>query len=230
MYKKVAIVQSNYIPWKGYFDLINMVDEFILFDDMQFTKRDWRNRNLIKSPNGLIWLTIPVRTKGKFHQRIRETVVTNNKWRENHWKTIKINYSKSKYFADYCNVFEDLYLSCQETYLSRINYLFISKICKILGITSKITWSMDYKVGEGKTERLVNICKQANSSEYISGPSAMNYLDEDLFEKEGIQLTFIDYSGYPEYEQLYPPFEHDLSVIDLIFNTGPEFHQYLKRG
>jgi hypothetical protein len=226
--KKVAIVQSNYIPWKGYFDLINSADEFILLDDLQYTRRDWRNRNLIKSLHGLIWLTIPVQVKGKSHQKIKDTVVSDPKWNQRHWKAIIHNYSKADYFRDLKELFEALYLCTNDKYLSEINYRFITAICKILGISTKISWSMDYDLTEEKTARLISLCKQAGATEYVSGPTGKNYLDEDLFRSEHIKLSYIDYSGYPEYGQLYPPFEHRVSIIDLIFNLGPDATSYMK--
>lgn len=105
MGKKVAILQSNYIPWKGYFDIINMVDEFILYDDMQYTRRDWRNRNKIMTPTGLIWLTIPVENKGKFYQKINETKVLDHEWVDKHWRSIQYNYAKTEYFRNMKNAF-----------------------------------------------------------------------------------------------------------------------------
>jgi len=226
--KKVAIVQSNYIPWKGYFDLINLVDEFILFDDMQYTKRDWRNRNLIKTPAGLRWLTIPVAVKGNFFQKIQDTQISDPGWARKHWESIVHNYSKAKHFAAYRELFADLYLSSQERFLSRINYGFLSAICKILGIKTTLSWSADYESAEGKTERLVSLCRQAGATTYISGPAARDYLDETLFNDANISLEYMDYSSYPEYRQLSPPFEHRVSVIDLIFNEGPEATKYMK--
>lgn len=226
--KKVAILQSNYIPWKGYFDLINSVDEFILFDDMQYTRRDWRNRNKIKTANGLIWLTIPVQVKGKYYQKIKDTEISDVDWQEDHWKSITCNYNRSKYFQDYKDIFESLYLNYQEKHLSQINYQFIVNICKILGISTKISWSMDYTITEGKTERLVSLCKQAEATEYISGPAAKEYIDDDLFKQENIKLSYVDYSGYPEYHQLFPPFEHGVSVVDLIFNEGKNAKKHMK--
>ena len=226
--KKVAIVQSNYIPWKGYFDLINLVDEFILFDDMQYTKRDWRNRNRIKTANGVQWLTIPVEVKGKYFQKIKDTVVSNAAWNREHWNSIVHSYSRVRYFGKYKEMFEELYLGCTEKYLSRINHRFLVAICKLLSIETKITRSMDYRLAEGKTERLVDLCKQAGADEYISGPAAKGYIDEDMFEKEGISLSYMDYSGYPEYAQLFPLFEHAVSIIDLIFNEGPDAPEFMK--
>lgn len=226
--KKVAIVQSNYIPWKGYFDLINLVDEFILFDDMQYTRRDWRNRNKIKTANGARWITIPVEVKGKYFQKINDTVVSDAAWNRKHWNSIVHSYSGSKYFEEYREQFGELYLGCNEKYLSRINHRFLIAICKLLSIETKITWSMDYHLAEGKTERLVDLCKQAGADEYISGPAAKGYIDEEMFKKEGIKLKYMDYSGCPEYIQLYPPFDHAVSIIDLIFNEGHDAPKYMK--
>jgi hypothetical protein len=226
--KKVAIVQSNYIPWKGYFDLINLVDEFILYDDMQYTRRDWRNRNLIKTAAGLKWLTIPVAVKGNYFQKIKDTTISDPGWTKKHWQSIVHSYSKAKHFSAYREAFENLYLSSSEKFLSRINYRFLTAICRILGIDTKITWSDDYVPEGGKTERLVNLCKQAGATSYLSGPAARAYLEEELFKRENIELQYMDYSAYPEYTQLLPPFQHEVSIIDLIFNEGPEATKYMK--
>jgi len=126
------------------------------------------------------------------------------------------------------NVTEKLYLNSNESLLSRINHRFIVAICGILGIKTKISWSMDYNLVEGKTEKLVNLCKQADAKEYLSGPAAKGYINDNLFESEGIAVKYMDYSGYPEYNQLYPPFEHAVSIIDLIFNKGPDAQKYMK--
>ena len=228
MSKKIAICQSNYIPWKGYFDLINMVDEFILFDDMQYTKRDWRNRNKIKTPKGLLWLTIPVKVKGRYYQKICETVISDPNWNSKHWKTITTYYSNAPYFDDFKDIFEELYLGHEEKLLSQINFRFLSSISIILGIDTNLSWSMDYQIVEGKTERLVDLCQQSGATAYLSGPSAKGYIDEDLFENGGITLEYMDYSAYKEYSQLYPPFEHEVSIIDLIFNEGDNAKTFMK--
>lgn len=113
MNKRIAILQSNYIPWKGYFDMIAAVDEFILYDDMQYTRRDWRNRNQIKTPQGVQWLTVPVRVKGKYDQTIRETEIDGIDWAGTHWKIIAQNYRRAPRFEEVAAVFEPLYLQCQ---------------------------------------------------------------------------------------------------------------------
>ena len=226
--KKVAIVQSNYIPWKGYFDMINLVDEFILYDDMQYTKRDWRNRNKISTPQGLKWLTIPVDVKGKYFQAIKDTQISDRSWSENHWRTIQHNYSKAAYFKDYSELFKQLYLGSEESYLSKINYNFIVEINKLLGIETCISWSSDYKIMGEKTEKLLHICKQSGATEYISGPAAKVYLDEALFKQENIAVNWMDYDDYKPYQQLNTPFEHGVTILDLIFNEGPSAKAYLK--
>lgn len=227
--KKIAILQSNYIPWKGYFDIINMVDEFILYDDMQYTRRDWRNRNLIKTQSGAKWLTIPVINKGKFFQKINETQVSDHKWCQDHWKSISYNYAKSPYFKEYAPLIKAAFDACEaEPLLSQINYIFLTTICQILGIKTKITWSSDYTLIDGKTERLIGLCQSAGGTEYLSGPAASDYIVDELFEKANITLKYMDYSGYPEYHQLYGEFEHGVSVLDLLFNEGPDSYKYMK--
>ena len=226
--KRIAILQSNYIPWKGYFDLIRSVDEFILFDTAQYTRRDWRNRNRIKTANGLIWLTIPVQVKGRYLQSIQETKVEDQRWRDQHWKTLQHNYSRAAHFADYKTIFEKLYLEGTEDHLSEINRRFIDAICSILEIGTAIRWSSEFPAVEGNTERLVEWCKVAGATEYLSGPAAKEYIDERSFADAGIKLLWMDYSGYPEYRQSHPPFEHGVSILDLIFNEGPKATKYMK--
>lgn len=226
--KNVAISQSNYIPWKGYFDSINLVDEFVLYDEMQYTKRDWRNRNRIITAGGVQWLSIPVEVKGKFFQKINETKISDSDWNKAHWNIIKHNYSKSPFFKDYKDFFEDLYLNCNEVYLSKINYRFIKAICTFLDIDTKLSWSNDYELKGDKSEKLLNLCLEAGASAYFSGPAAKGYLDESLFITNDIKVEWFDYSGYKEYEQRYPLFEHGVSIVDLIFNTGPQIKNYMK--
>jgi len=226
--KKVAILQSNYIPWKGYFDIINRVDEFILYDDMQYTRRDWRNRNKIMTPQGLKWLTIPVEQKGKYYQKICETKIQSSKWAEDHWKALKYNYSKARYFKEYEGRIRKLYEECSsELFLSKVNYRFITGICSLLGISTKISWSSDYDLADGKTERLVQLVKSAGGEYYLSGPAAKEYIIPKLFEEENIELDWMSYEGYQEYPQLSEQFEHGVSVLDLIFNTGEHARDYI---
>lgn len=226
--RKIAISQSNYIPWKGYFNLINSVDVFVIYDDMQFTKRDWRNRNIIKTPQGLKWLTIPVFTKDRYFQKINETKISDKRWPIKHWKAITRSYSKAKNFKKYEKVFEELFLDCEEEYLSKINYKFITVINMILGIKTKIRFSSEFNLLDGKTEKLIGICKQCDANVYVSFPSAKAYFNEDLAKKEQIQVNWISHAGYQKYEQLYLPFEHKVTILDLIFNVNSlEFNKYI---
>jgi hypothetical protein len=225
--KSVAIVQSNYIPWKGYFDLISQVDEFILYDDVQYTRRDWRNRNLIKTDHGLKWLTIPVLVRGLYYQKIKDVVISDPGWGKEHWSTIQQYYGRAPYFRQYREAFEQLYCASDEMRLSQVNYQFLAAICSMLGITTPLSWSMSYELPEGKTERLVDLCRQVGASTYLSGPAAQVYLDVAQFEAVGIEVKFASYNHYPEYSQLYPPFEHRVSILDLLFNTGPAAREYL---
>lgn len=228
--KTVVIVQSSYIPWKGFFDLMDRADEFIIYDDMQFTKRDWRNRNMIKTPVGASWLTIPVIQKGNFYQPINETKIVDNKWAAKHWKTIAQNYAKAPYFQDYKCIIEKLYSECEsEIYLSQINYKFIIKIAEVMGIKSKISWSTDYVINDNfkKSERLIALCQEAHATDYLTGPSAKNYIDAHLFDEAKIRVHYIDYA-YKPYPQLFDGFLHHVSILDLLFNTGGDAYSYIK--
>jgi len=226
--KKIAILQSNYIPWKGYFDLIASVDEFIIYDEMQYTKNDWRNRNKIKTSKGAEWITIPARIES-LSQSINQTQVFSSNWATKHSKTIQTNYAKAKCFNAHKDFVFELYNQASKTnYLSEINFIFIKKFCEFLNIKTKISFSTDYNLIEGKTERLVDLCKQTQATHYISGPAAKNYLEESLFSQENINLEWMDYSGYKEYNQLFLPFEHGVSILDLIFNEGKESRKFLK--
>ena len=227
---KVAVVQSDYIPWKGYFDLIRAVDVMILYDDAQYTVRDWRNRNRIKTGSGLTWLTIPVETKGRRFQAVKDVKTSNSLWGKKHWQAIVHAYAKAPYFKTYRGVFEPLYLNEIPVFLSEINRRFIDAINEVLCVRTKVRFSMDYPMDPGadKTEKLLNLCRSAGATLYLSGPTAKDYLRTDLFEKEAIRVRFADYSGYPAYPQFFPPFVHQVSILDLIFHTGEAAPDFLK--
>ena len=228
--KTIAILQSNYIPWKGYFDLIHDVDEFILYDDVQFTKRDWRNRNQIKTANGLLWLTIPVSVSGRFEQSIKSVEVNDSKWAQKHLSSIRHSYSNAPFFKLYEDWIVDLYDQCAKyLFLSQINYQFIAQICDKLNIKTKITWSSEYKLIGDKTEKLVNICKQSGASRYLSGPAAKSYINDALFREAGVDLIYKSYN-YPEYQQLYGAFTHNVTILDLLFNCGQNSPAYIWNG
>lgn len=226
--KKVAILQSNYIPWKGYFDLIAAVDEFIIFDEMQYTRRDWRNRNQIKTPQGVQWLTVPVQVKGKYHQKICETEIDGTEWAALHWKSLEQNYRRAPCFAEVAVWLEPIYLSEIFSHISMLNRRLIEAICKYLGIETRITNSADYRLVDGKSERLAALCAQSGATEYISGPTAREYLEPKPFRDLGIDVTWFNYADYPEYPQLWGEFCHGVTVLDLLFNCGSKASHYMR--
>jgi WbqC-like protein family len=225
--KTVAIVQSSYVPWKGYFDLMNAVDEFILLDEVQYTRRDWRNRNRLKSPSGIRWLTIPVMVKGRYLQRIDETFVSDPSWTVKHWSSLLAWYRRAPCFERYRSLFEHLYLDMSERRLSEINRRFLETLRDLLSIATPITSSCDYPAGAEKTERLLSICHAAGAGRYVSGPAARAYLDEERFRAEHVEVVWMSYEDYPEYEQMYPPFDHHVSVLDLLFSVGDDAPRYM---
>ncbi len=230
--KKVAMVQSNYIPWKGYFDMIAAVDEFILLDDFQYTRRDWRNRNMIKTPQGLQWLTVPVSVKGKYYQKINETEINEPRWASDHWRNLEQHYRRAPYFEEIASWLEPLYLGEQYTHLSPLNRRLIEAVCAYLGITTRLTSSSDYVLIDGMSERLADLCVQAGGGEYLSGPLARDYIEEHKFIERGLKLTWFDYLGYLPYPQLWGDFAHNVSILDLLFNCGheaPRYMRYVKR-
>jgi len=227
--KKIAILQSNYIPWKGYFDLISAVDEFVIFDEMQFTKRDWRNRNQIKTPNGMKWLTVPVKTKGSFNQKIIDTQIDGDEWVENHIKSLEHNYSGAKFFNEILTIIKPIYLEKKFNYISDLNLEFIKAICNYLEIDTKILNSSDLGVlNYGKTDRLVDICKKLKGKIYVSGIAAKNYIEIDKFNKEKIKVEWFDYDGFVEYPQLWGEFSHNVTILDLLFNCGKKSKHYMR--
>ena len=227
-HKRLAIVQSSYVPWKGYFDLIRACDEFVLLDDVQFTRRDWRSRNRIKTKDGTAWLTIPVQSKGRYLQRIDEVVVSDPDWGARHWEIIRASYARTPFFAEYAPRFEAVFRQPPSDRLSAINHALITALCGAMGITTPITWSTDYLARDDRNARLIDLCQQAGADEYLSGPSAAAYLDLAAFAAAGIAVRFADYGGYSEYPQPYPPFEHAVSALDLLFCTGPRALDYMK--
>lgn len=220
-------MQSNFIPWKGYFDLIAAVDEFILYDDVQYTKNDWRNRNMIKTPNGTEWITIPVGQA--INRRIRDVMLPNNdKWKEKHWKMLHANYSRASHFQDVSPLLQPCYMDHKPTSLSEFNRHLIEIICSYLGIRTKISYSWDYGISDGKTQRLIDLCIKAGGTEYISGPAAKDYIEVNLFEQKNIKLSWFNYDGYPPYPQLWGKFIHHVTILDLLFNCGKDSPHYMR--
>lgn len=216
---RVAVLQSNYLPWKGYFDIIHSVDVFVFYDDVQYTKNDWRNRNRIKTPNGTCWLTIP--TGGDLKRLICDVEIQDSRWQKKHWKSLQQYYRKTPFFDQLSNFFEEFYLGKTWPKLSDLNQFLIRRIStEFLGLPIEFRNSRDYDLAGSKGNRLLDLLRQIGTDLYVSGPSAKNYLNEDNFRRSNIDVSYMDYSGYPEYAQQFPPFEHAVSVLDLLFNVG----------
>jgi hypothetical protein len=228
---RVAILQSNYIPWKGYFDIIGSVDLFVFHDDLQYTKGDWRNRNKIKIPKGTEWITVPCGTNE--HRLICDVELSSADWQRQHWNFIRTHYAKAPHFKRYAPFFENLYLGQTWTNLSEMNQQVIKAIStELLGMTTRFDDSRAYDLKEAKAERVIELLKKVGATVYLSGSAAKSYLTESAFTAAGIGLEWMDYGGYPEYPQLHPPFEHAVSIIDILFNAGPDapaFMLYTKR-
>jgi hypothetical protein len=224
---KVGIIQSNFLPWRGYFDFIREVGLFILHDDLQYTKGDWRNRNKIKTPRGPEWITVPVRYRHT-SQLIEETAIDNSKtWARGMLNRIRDSYRKAPHLEPYFSELSELLLEPAAS-ISYLNLRLIKWVCSHLEIKTPIHFSHQYHPQGAKTERLIGILKQVGATTYLSGLAAQAYLQPELFEQAGICLEYKLYD-YPEYEQLYPPFEPAVSVIDLLFMVGKDAGTYLDK-
>jgi hypothetical protein len=217
--KRVAIIQPNYIPWKGYFDIIHCVDAFIFLDDVQYTTRDWRNRNKIKLRDGSTsWLSIPV--SGGRNQRICDVEIDNTQgWARKHSEALRHSYGKSPFFERYFPRFSELLLA-EHKYLADLDIALTKEICGWLGISIE-THRSSALLGEGaKDERLIDLTQKVGGTLYLSGPAARDYIQPERFAEARIELAYHDYSGYPEYAQIAPPFDHFVTVLDLLFSVG----------
>jgi hypothetical protein len=223
--KTVAIVQSSYVPWKGYFDLIGLADAFVLFDEVQFTRRDWRSRNRIRTAEGTCWLTIPVAVRGRYTQRIDETRVASHDWAARHWRSIAASYRRAPHFAALAPALEALYASVEaEPLLSSINRVFVDHIMDLLGIDTPVTLSTEHPgTADDPTDRLIEICESLGADRYLSGPAAKAYLDTGRFEARGIEVAWMSYDGYPPYPQVQGgEFVSEVSILDLLLHVGPD--------
>lgn len=224
---KVGIIQSNYIPWRGYFDFVDDVDLFIVYDDVQYTKHDWRNRNLVKTSGGLQWLTVPVDFSLSNKTLIQDTKIQcGGDWIEKHKRQIRLSYSTAPYFEQYVGEFFDLLDKRHET-ISSLNISLICWALAKLGIKTKIRMSSEFSPVGVRTDRLIDILKKAGADSYLSGPAAKDYLEENKLRESGIALEYksYDYSPYP---QLWGEFIGKVTILDLLANCGPDARKYLK--
>lgn len=226
----IAILQSNYIPWRGYFDIIASVDTFVVYDRVQYTKNDWRNRNKIKTPSGSKWLTVPVR-HNSLDQRIDETEIADPEILRKHWMTITQNYRKTApAFRAMRDVVEPLFDRTAPERLTDLNVSMLESFCGLLDIKTPLVSSDEFELGEDRNLRLVQICEQLGADRYLSGPAARSYLDESLFTDRGIEVAWMDYEGYPAYDQPHPPFDPYVSIVDLVLSVGEEAPSMLGAG
>jgi len=230
--KTVVIAQSNYIPWRGYFAMISLADELILLDSVQYTKNDWRNRNIIKTPSGPQWLTIPVARR--FPQAIDEARVVAADWAERHIQAIQHNYRRAKAFDETSSwLFPRLRTAAGFPLLTDVNHYLIGEVCRRLGVTRIIRRCTDIISREAlanmePTERLVRLCGSIGATRYLTGPAARDYLLLDRFEHAGIEVKWMDHGWLPQYPQCWNGFEPRLSIVDLLLNCGnlaPDFLQ-----
>ena len=223
---RVVINQSNYLPWKGYFDLIHDADLFIFLDDVQFTKNDWRNRNRIKASRGCEWITIPVGQN--IRRLVCEVEMPGSDWARQHWGIIERSYRQAPYFEKYAPFFMEVFLRMRWKYLSELNQYLVKAIGKnFFDLKTKFLDSRDFQIQTRGQDRVINLLKQVGARTYISGPAGKTYLEPERFATEGLSLQWKDYSGYPEYSQMYPPFEHAVSILDLLFSMGPKAADYI---
>lgn len=200
----------------------------ILYDNAQYTRRDWRNRNKIITPNGPSWLSIPIDVKGKYYQKINEAKVKDKNWPNQHWSKIYQNYKNAPHFKQYSSYFEGLYLETLPNFefLSDINRLLLEKCIQLLDIDIEILDSRQFEIRGGKTGKLINICKDLNANEYFTGPAAKGYMTESLFPENNIKLTYYDLDNFPIYNQQWNNFDHNVSILDMFFNLGDNTKQY----
>ncbi len=222
---RVAISQSNYLPWKGYFDIIHDVDLFIFYDDVQYTTRDWRSRNRVKRAGGTQWITVPV--SGSRRQLIHDVKIADPRFAGKHYRTLRQSYGRTRYFERYREFLDKTFVDTSWRSLSELNQRTIRDIARLLGIEAQFADSRQYRARGAKTDRLLDILGKVGATSYVSGPAAAGYLDEPRFGDAGIELVYKDYSGYPEYDQIHPPFDHQVTVLDLLFHTGPDAPHYI---
>lgn len=224
--KRVGIIQSSYIPWRGYFDVIDSVDMFIIYDDVQYSKGSWRNRNKIKTRTGLKWLTVPV--KVSLGLSVDQVQIDKSKkpWQNTHRQLIKNSLESAPFFDDAINIWEEG-IAAEDLNISRLNVRLIKLLCSYFQITTPIVMSSEYNIKGKKTERLIDILAKSGAKVYLSGPTAKGYLEENLFRENGIGLEYKTYD-YEPYPQLWGDYVGNVTVLDLIANTGPNARKFLK--
>lgn len=223
---RIVVLQPGYLPWLGFFDQMQRADRFIIYDDVQYTRRDWRSRNRIKSAIGAQWLTVPVINRGRFSQLINEAEIDYSQdWLRKHLGSIRASYQRAPYFADYYEPLATI-MTSQPKLLLDLDLAIIQACNQWLGITTPIMLASELKVGGQSSERLFDICQKLAASHYLTGNSASDYLDVPMFTSAGIEVEYHHYQ-HPHYPQLYGEFIPYLSIIDLLFNCGRDSFKIL---
>jgi len=226
---RIVVLQPSYLPWLGYFDQINRADVFVFYDDVQYDKNGWRNRNRIKTPQGWQWITVPVVTKNRFGASINEIEIdSRTDWAAKHMKTLAQNYSRSPCFKEYISMFEGVYSKGWEK-IADLDIAFIEAISEALGIKTAFVRSSELDIKGDRIERLLEICLKFGAEHYLTGDSARDYMDEELFASRGIEVEYQNYI-HPVYPQLHGEFLSHLSIVDLLFNCGPESLSIISKG
>jgi UDP-2,4-diacetamido-2,4,6-trideoxy-beta-L-altropyranose hydrolase len=229
--KKIAISQPTYLPWLGYFDLIDQVDAFVLLDDVQFTKQSWQHRNRIKTATGLQWLTVPVKYHGRFGQLISDVEIRDPDFWRTQCRTIEVNYQSAPFFDVYFEELRSLFLSFGKATLVELNRRCLEWFMQVLGIHTPVFVSSRLRQPGKRTELLANLCSALDAKQYISPVGSAVYLldEEDALVRKDIELLFQHYE-HPQYRQLFPPFLPYASVLDLLFNEGGRAQEILRSG
>jgi hypothetical protein len=224
-----VILQPSYVPWRGYFHQIQKADFFVFYDCVQYDEHGWRNRNQIKTANGLQWLTIPVMTKGVHTNdtQIKDVrLIPNNPWKTKHWRALQQNYIKAPYFQRFAPLLEQYYHR-KDALLSDFTCDLTVALARELGIGhTQFVRSSTLSARGSKTDRLLSLLARVGATHYISGPSAKDYLEMDKFAASDISVEFMVYD-YPVYPQLYGAFEPAVTILDLLFNVGPDAAKYI---
>lgn len=228
---KIAVVQSSFLPWRGYFHLIRTVDKFVFYESAQYTRRDWRNRNKIKTKDGVSWITVPVRSKGNYDMKISEVKFSDQPWQRKLLNSIQHAYKKSPYFDDLYPLILEVILDKNISGLSELNIKLVKSISSYLRfdtefiIDSELIREDFYELG--KSEKLIYFCRETSSKHYYSGPLAKTYMEDSAFKNAGIELTYFKYSLAKEYPQRWGKFKENLSILDLLFNLGEDTVDFL---
>lgn len=224
-----VILQPSYVPWRGFFDQLYKADVFVFYDDVQYDRHGWRNRNRIKTPRGPQWLTIPVKSVGSQWKdaTICDMQISWEKaWNRAHFETLRHSYAKAPFFREYEPMMQRWYERRPERLVDFTIDTTI-ELARELGIEhTQFARSSTLDCSGTKTDRLLSILKKLRATHYISGPSARDYLETDKLRNAGISVEWMAYD-YPEYPQLYPPFDPQVSIIDLLMMTGPRASEYI---